>query len=198
MFSSRTERWAPLCLLTLSMTLSMTLLGSGCYSDTDAFNSKAADYICAYNAQDPDEPFLDHTSPQQSCGFDEDPDAEQDCQPSGEHRAFKGDECEVEVMTNLDACASECEYSPRKARRCLRVLRRSVWFNNYRESLDPVCDRVYTCDEDEPKPDVCRITTSNCAVGGAPSPSIFLLMVVGVGGWTRRRLREPSPSSPST
>ena len=161
----------------LGLGVAAMLCVSGCYRDSDDFNAKAADYICRYNDQDPDRPFLDHTPGLgDSLGVDPEP--------------YSGPYCEDAVASDLTSCADACEYSARKARRCLRKLRRGVRRESYNESALSVCERVYTC------PDAasvetyrsCRITTRGCAVGGR-SGGTPLALLLFAGLFFRRRRR---------
>ncbi len=150
----------------------------GCYRDADEFNAKAAGYVCEYNAGGPAEPFLDRTAPI------EDPPATSDAR----FEAYGGPNCEGEVEDNLSSCSARCEYSPRKARRCLRKLKRALRRGSYNDSDRAVCDRVYECDEDT-EVDIsaqCHITTQNCAVGDQPPPPVLLALGF-LGLWVRRR-----------
>lgn len=150
---------------------------SGCYRDSDDFNAQAAEYICQYNDDDRSEPFLDRTEPL------DDPQSS-----TPDYEAFNGPYCEAKVEENLASCSAECDYSPRKARRCLRKLKRGVRRDRYNDSNYAVCDRVYDCDADA-SGDVlsqCRITTQTCAVGEHPPPPAFLALAC-LGLWVRRR-----------
>lgn len=151
---------------------------AGCYRDSDDFNAKAAEHICRYNDGDPDEPFLDRTEPTEDNSATTDP----------QFQSYNGPYCEDAVEANLSSCSSHCDYSPRKARRCLRKLRRAVRRESYTESELAVCDRVYDCDEDVSSgvSAQCHITTQNCAVGeNPPPPVLFALGFLGL--WVRRR-----------
>ncbi|MEM6291062.1 MAG: MYXO-CTERM sorting domain-containing protein [Myxococcota bacterium] len=154
---------------------------SGCINQPDEFNDKAAELMCEYNAADPEQPFLDRTRPLE--GLDaNDPDS---FVPYGQGG---GGSCQSEVRDNLDACAAACTLVPRKARRCVRKLRRGVRSGQYNESDVSVCDRVYECGEQDPGvsvTDQCRITTSPGCSSGGGAPSGLALLLLGL--FVRRR-----------
>lgn len=156
----------------LSVLVGATASATGCYRDSDDFNAKAASYMCRYNDRDPDSPFLDHTRTDEN----------------GDPPPYEGPWCEEAVTENLGQCSEQCDYSPRKARRCLRRLRRAVKKKSYDESLFAVCERVYECpDETEIEDyDACRITTESCSVSNAPLPVGFAVLAL-MGLWARRR-----------
>lgn len=82
--------------------------------------------------------------------------------------------CEGVVEAHYLACGDRCEYQPRKARRCIRRLRRNSDCDDAtvsgaggeqedEEFIPLVCDEVYTqCSGDD---DLCRAPT--CAVMGS-------------------------------
>jgi len=150
-------------------TLALLAASPGCFSESDDFNARAAEHICAYNRGGPDEPLLDKTT---------DREFGDDAQP------YAGPSCEDDVITNLESCASKCEYNAHKGRRCLRKLRRSDTFDNYRENLVTPCDDVYECETEDAPPE-CEITTIDCSVGGAPTMTFAMLGLLGL--WARRR-----------
>lgn len=144
---------------------------AGCYSDADAFNAEAAERICEFNRSGPEAPILDKTT---------DLELGEDAQPYG------GATCEDDVISNLDVCASNCEYNPRKGRQCLRKLRRSIRRGEFREGLLNACGNVYDCPDEEASPEECRITITDCSVGGDP-PALTLMLLLGLCGRRRRR-----------
>ena len=159
----------------------------GCYRDSDDFNAKAAESMCRYNDKVPSDPFLDRTMP-----IEEGEDAS--LEPAWRDLGFQpysGPYCEDAVVSNLSMCAASCEYSPRKARRCLRKLRRGVEKDRLNDTSLSVCDRVYECSSEVPAEtvDACRITTQTCSVGGQPPPP-FLALLLAVGLSARRRRRS--------
>ena len=157
------------------------LATSACYRDSDDFNAKAAERMCRYNAGNPDNPFLDFTTPIDGTATPAD--------PFPDHEEYGGAFCEEDVIDNLDRCSANCDYSPRKARRCLRKLRRAVKDGSFEDSALSVCNRVYTCGEvSDTVQASCQITTENCSVGGRGSPWALMLLLVA-GGWSRRRRR---------
>ncbi len=160
----------------------------GCYRDSDDFNAQAAESMCRYNDKIPPDPFLDRTMPI------EDGDA-----ASLEHgwegldfQPYSGPYCEDAVVSNLSTCAASCEYSARKARRCVRKLRRGVEKDRLNDTSLSVCDRVYECSSEVPAVtvDACRITTENCSVGAQNSPPPLLLLLFAAGVRARRRRRS--------
>lgn len=155
---------------------------ASCYRDSDDFNRKAAAKICAYNARGPSEPFLNYADPMEDDTF---------VITFPEYHPYGPPACEDDVIDNLDRCSATCDYSPRKARRCLRKLNRALRDGSYEESELAVCDRVYSC-EGTPRETsrACRISTQSCAVGGRGSPYALMgLLLAGVWGRRRRRGR---------
>lgn len=181
----RQRRWRAATLPTMDWRLGGLLLfglvWAGCYRESDDFNVKVAAKMCAYNAQDPDRPFLDHTQPI----VDEfDPNA---VLAPLEYEPYGGAACEDAVIANLDQCSESCSYSARKARRCLRTINRALRSGNYNGGPHRVCDRVYTCENQTREThDTCRITTESCSVGGRRSPVVVALLMLA-GLWARRR-----------
>ncbi len=156
------------------MGLGILVCAGGCYRDSDDFNAKAARYMCEYNEQAPADPFLDRT----------DPLTERNPGEQREFRPYGGPSCEQDVVDNLATCSASCDYSPRKARRCLRKLKRGLRSGTYNDSEYAVCERVYEC-PDEVGDQACAITTRGCAIGAPASPALATLFFVGL--WVRRR-----------
>lgn len=187
----------------LGLVFGIGCLATACYRDADKFNAKAAESICRYNAGNPDAPFLDHTAPINDPNDDQPPtDTVPRAKPTRQttptesalagpmppYEPYSGAYCEETVEANLTTCSDRCDYSPRKARRCLRKLNRGIRNDGYNTAAWDVCDRVYQCSEDTPR-DVrakCRITTQSCAVGGQAPPVVFFALGM-LGLWVRRR-----------
>ena len=172
--------------LTVGAAVLAALTIAACVNEEDEFNAEAAERICAYNGNDPERPFLDRTRE-----IETDPDPFNPQQPLdgiGEPGAFApygGPDCEGDVERNLNACNARCTFNARKARRCLRVLNRSLRRGEYPERTFAVCERVYRCPDDVLEPE-CRITTSNgCTTDPGSAPTA--LMVLALIGLFRRR-----------
>lgn len=159
--------------IALAVALPALSLG-GCYRDSDDFNEKAASYICRYNDKDPDEPFLDYTRTDEE----------------GQPQPYEGPWCEDAVRDNLSTCAQTCDYTPRKARRCLRQLKRALRKGTYDQTLPTACDWVYDCPSDAPRSveQRCLISNRSCSTGGGGLPLGFAMLGL-LGLWTRRRSR---------
>jgi MYXO-CTERM domain-containing protein len=171
----------------VGLALCFGVVLAGCYRDSDDFHTKVAAKMCSYNARGPDRPFLDYTEP--VVDTTSEPSDPLDFSPP-EYQPYSGPWCEDAVISNLERCDASCEYSPRKARRCLRKINRALRDGTYNDSELAVCDRVYSCGNvTSETSQSCRISTQSCAVGGEGSP-VALTMLLLAGGWARRRRRR--------
>ncbi|MCH9684929.1 MAG: hypothetical protein K0V04_26065, partial [Deltaproteobacteria bacterium] len=121
-------------------------LAVACTPEAEEFNDEAAPLICGYNAQDPDEPFLNPQADASSI------------------LPYGGPGCEQQVLNDLDVCPERCDFDEDKARSCLRRLRRADRTGKYDEGTFAPCLSVYDCAEVEDDRQ-CRITTG-CSAGG--------------------------------